>query len=505
MDIWNVIEAFRENGLNTLEPTNEVSVARLETLISSLYHNLNKRLPTNQQVPVDSKAGLLLNWLLSAYTSDNSGIRVFSIKVALAIMCAGKLVDKLRCENALTLIYLCAISYANISLCFLSSSHSDIFSQISDGAGQLIHWKAIDFIREILALPAAVYESPTFRYEEGLENELFPIENKITVNDFIATMVSEPGHACLVWLALLHRLATVENVVHPTICSSCQRENFTGFRYRCQNSRCHGYQLCQDCFWQGRISQNHQNDHEVKEYSCYKSPSKQIGHSLRKSFRCVPEKQTAGVLPKFPDQPEKTLNLSHIVPPSPLPSHHNGFSDGMYDRSSTLDSRATGRSLDSTMMNTMGEQTMQRTFNSSDDPHTMMARYAARLAKEGKEGGSGVTESTTQKTQRELISQLESKNKEIMREIQKLRQQEQEAMGTESPQLVSELRALRQRKGELEGHLGALQDSRRQLMQQLEGLMKLLKNHQTQSPRSTPNSSPRSAKSPPIPQGKLHD
>lgn len=98
VDIWNVIEAFRENGLNTLEPANEVSVARLETLISSLYHNLNKRLPTNQQVPVDSKAGLLLNWLLSAYTSDNSGIRVFSIKIALAIMCAGKLVDKLRCK-----------------------------------------------------------------------------------------------------------------------------------------------------------------------------------------------------------------------------------------------------------------------------------------------------------------------------------------------------------------------------------------------------------------------
>lgn len=99
MDIWNVIEAFRENGLNTLEPQNEVSVARLETLISSLYHNLNKRLPTKEQVPVDSKASLLLNWLLTAYTNDNSGkIRVFSIKVALAIMCAGKLVDKLRCK-----------------------------------------------------------------------------------------------------------------------------------------------------------------------------------------------------------------------------------------------------------------------------------------------------------------------------------------------------------------------------------------------------------------------
>lgn len=68
VDIWNVIEAFRENGLNTLEPQSEVSVARLETLVSSLYHNLNKRLPTAQQVPVDSKAGLLLNWLLAAYS-----------------------------------------------------------------------------------------------------------------------------------------------------------------------------------------------------------------------------------------------------------------------------------------------------------------------------------------------------------------------------------------------------------------------------------------------------
>jgi hypothetical protein len=221
----------------------------------------------------------------------------------------------------------------------------------------------------------------------------------------------------------------------------------------------------------------------------------------------VPEKQTTGLqnLPKFPDQPEKTLNLSHIVPPSPLPSHHshsNGYNDAIFDRCSTLDSRATGRSLDSSMMNAAGEQTMQRTINSNDDTHTIMARYAARLAKEGSKDStsSGLSETTTQKTQRELIAQLESKNKEIMREIQKLRQQEQDVSSNqENPQLVTELRALRQRKGELEGHLGALQDSRRQLMQQLEGLMKLLKNHQTQSPRSTPNSSPRSGKSPPIP------
>ncbi|XP_039228468.1 dystrobrevin beta isoform X2 [Drosophila yakuba] len=495
VDIWNVIEAFRENGLNTLEPQSEVSVARLETLVSSLYHNLNKRLPTAQQVPVDSKAGLLLNWLLAAYTSDNSGkIRVFSIKVALATMCSGKLVDKLRY----------------------------IFSQISDGAGQLVAWKLGEFLREVLALPAAVYESPTFHYKEGLEEEIFPAENKVTVNDFMATLMSEPGPSCLVWLPLVHRLATVETIVHPTVCSVCHKENFTGFRYRCQ--RCHAYQLCQECFWHGKTSLNHQNDHEVKEYSSYKSPSKQIGHSLRKSFRCVPEK-TVQVLPRFPDQPEKTLNLSHIVPPSPLPSH-NGFSDpsglvhghhgphpglpgqhGLFDRSSTLDSRATGRSLDSASGTAGTTMSRVAAASANDEEHRLIARYAARLAQENR-APSNLPDNATpigtdnSRAQRELIAQLESKNKEIMREIARLRrQQETEQMAPENPALINELRALRQRKGELEGHLGALQDSRRQLMEQLEGLMRMLKNQQTASPRSTPNSSPRSGKSPPMPGG----
>ncbi|KAM7345140.1 dystrobrevin isoform 2-T4 [Cochliomyia hominivorax] len=498
VDIWNVIEAFRENGLNTLEPQSDVSVARLETLVSSLYHNLNKRLPTAQQVPVDSKAGLLLNWLLAAYTSDNSGkIRVFSIKVALATMCSGKLVDKLRY----------------------------IFSQISDGAGQLVSWKLGEFLREVLALPAAVYESPTFHYKEGLEEQIFSSENKVTVNDFMATLMSEPGPSCLVWLPLLHRLATVETIVHPTICSVCHKENFTGFRYRCQ--RCHAYQLCQECFWHGKTSLNHQNDHEVKEYSSYKSPSKQIGHSLRKSFRCVPEKTTQ-VLPRFPEQPEKTLNLSHIVPPSPLPSH-NGFSDPsmyhglggtipggvggglpsglMFDRSSTIDSRATGRSIDSA---NGAASSRVAAASANDEEHRLIARYAARLAQENRAPSSSASNADNQhpitsdnsRAQRELITQLESKNKEIMREIARLRrQQEAEQMAPENPALISELRALRQRKGELEGHLGALQDSRRQLMEQLEGLMRMLKNQQSSSPRSTPNSSPRSGKSPPMPGG----
>lgn len=43
-----------------------------------------------------------------------------------------------------------------------------------------------------------------------------------------------------------------------------------------------------------------------------KSPSKQIGRTLRKSFRCIPDKDKSNI-PRFPEELEKPINLSHIV------------------------------------------------------------------------------------------------------------------------------------------------------------------------------------------------
>lgn len=81
----------------------------------------------------------------------------------------------------------------------------------------------------MLALPAAVYESPTFNYTDSLANTIFnpvsvaarphrsttndrSLQNvKVTVNDFLDTLMSDPGPPSLVWLPLLHRIANVEN------------------------------------------------------------------------------------------------------------------------------------------------------------------------------------------------------------------------------------------------------------------------------------------------------
>lgn len=66
-----------------------------------------------------------------------------------------------------------------------------------------------------------------------------------------------------------------------------------------------------------------------------------------------------------------------------------------------------------------------------------------------------------------------------MREIARLRKQQemedQTLQSQQNPTLLAELKVLRQRKEELEQHLSTLQESRRELMVQLEGLMKLLK------------------------------
>ncbi|XP_078611716.1 dystrobrevin beta-like isoform X17 [Branchiostoma floridae x Branchiostoma japonicum] len=483
VDIWNMIEAFRENGLNTLELTTELNVSRVESIVSSIMYQLNKRLPSTHQINVDQSISLLLNWLMSAYDPEAlAKMSVFSIKMALSTMCAGKLVDKLRY----------------------------IFSQISDSRGQLVYPKFDQFLQEALALPSAVYEGPSFGYNETAAKSCFQSAQRVTINDFLDVMMADPGPPCLVWLPLMHRMANVENVFHPVECAYCQRESMMGFRYKCQ--RCFNYQLCQNCFWRGYTSGNHTTDHEMKEYSSWKSPAKQFGHALKKSFRCVP-KHAEPNHPRFPDEPEQTLDLSNIVPPSPPPALANESA-----LATSISSEHTTPTKRAFPVDTMDSTTRM------DDEHRLIARYAARLAAEQNEQNTTPVDVSpllhqsrspgtelalnldANRQQRELIAELEHKNREIMREIQRLRQEHDEASRgmdeSRNPTLLAELRLLRQRKDELELRMSALQESRRELMVQLEGLMKLLKSHgSSPTPRSTPGGSPLtgSAKSPPAP------
>ncbi|XP_035994164.1 dystrobrevin alpha isoform X11 [Fundulus heteroclitus] len=423
VDIWNVIEAFRENGLNTMDLTAELAVARLEMVLSTLFYQLNKRMPTTHQISVEQSVGLLLNFLLAAYDPEGHGkMSVFVAKMALASICGGKILDKLRY----------------------------IFSQISDSAGIMVYSQFDQFLREVLKLPMAVFEGPSFGYTEQAARACFSQQKKVSLNTFLDTLMSDPPPQCLVWLPLMHRLANVENVFHPVECSYCHTESMMGFRYRCQ--QCHNYQLCQDCFWRGHASGSHSNQHQMKEYTSWKSPAKKLSHVLSKSLSCASSREP--LHPMFPDMPEKPLNLAHVV--------------------------------------------LLESSNHQDEEHCLIARYAARLAADAAAQQQRVPTDLpysldVNKQQRQLIAELESKNREILQEIQRLRLQHEEASqqppdrGQQNPTLLAELRLLRQRKDELEQRMSSLQESRRELMVQLEQLMMLLKTQGPGSPRSSPS------------------
>ncbi|XP_077470741.1 dystrobrevin alpha isoform X2 [Stigmatopora argus] len=498
IDIWNIIETFRENGLNTMELDAELPVARLEVVLSTILYQLNKRMPTTHQINVEHSISLLLNFLLAAYDLEGHGkVSVFVVKMALATFCGGKILDKLRY----------------------------IFSQISDPAGIMDYAQFDLFLKEVLKLPMAVFEGPSFGYTEQAAKSCFMQQKKVSLNIFLDTLMSDPPPQCLVWLPLMHRLANVENVFHPVECSYCHTESMMGFRYRCQ--QCHNYQLCQDCFWRGHASGSHSNQHQMKEYTSWKSPAKKLSHALSKSLSCASSREP--LHPMFPDMPEKPLNLAHIVPPRPMniPSEYS-FSHSMPTSGNPYSTKKLHCNLDAVdrladehiliglyvkLLQNNPKTCLLESSNHQDEEHSLIARYAARLAADAASQHRAPADLPcsldANKQQRQLIAELESKNREILQEIQRLRLQHEEASqplpdrGQQNPTLLAELRLLRQRKDELEQRMSSLQESRRELMVQLEQLMMLLKlaeeqKQATQGPGS-PRSSPSHTVSRPIP------
>ncbi|XP_048662320.1 dystrobrevin alpha isoform X18 [Marmota marmota marmota] len=505
VDIWNVIEALRENALNNLDPNIELNVARLEAVLSTIFYQLNKRMPTTHQIHVEQSISLLLNFLLAAFDPEGHGkISVFAVKMALATLCGGKIMDKLRY----------------------------IFSMISDSSGVMVYGRYDQFLREVLKLPTAVFEGPSFGYTEQSARSCFSQQKKVTLNGFLDTLMSDPPPQCLVWLPLLHRLANVENVFHPVECSYCHSESMMGFRYRCQ--QCHNYQLCQDCFWRGHAGGSHSNQHQMKEYTSWKSPAKKLTNALSKSLSCASSREP--LHPMFPDQPEKPLNLAHIVdtwPPRPVTSMNDTlFSHSVPSSGSPFITRSSPPKDSEVEQNKMlaraapallkgkgiqyslnvadrladehvliglyvnmlrnNPSCMLESSNRLDEEHRLIARYAARLAAESSSSQPTQQRSApdisftidANKQQRQLIAELENKNREILQEIQRLRLEHEQASqptpekAQQNPTLLAELRLLRQRKDELEQRMSALQESRRELMVQLEGLMKLLKEEE---------------------------
>uniref|UniRef100_A0A3P9JHR4 Dystrobrevin n=1 Tax=Oryzias latipes TaxID=8090 RepID=A0A3P9JHR4_ORYLA len=470
IDIYNVIEAVRDAGLNAVELNAGISVTRLENLVSSLFNQLSKRLPTTHTINPQESTVLLVQFILAAVDCEpESRLTVLSVKAMLATLCGGKLVDKLRY----------------------------VFSQVSDSHGALVLSKFDSFLQEVLKLPTAVLEGPAFGYTNTAARSCFPQQKRVMLNLFLDIVVEPPQ--CLIWWPLMHRLANVEHVYHPVSCSYCHDNGMTGFRYRCL--RCRGYQLCQNCFWRGKASGSHSSQHQMKEHSSWKSPAKKLGRALSRTLGCVSSREPPH--PIYPEEPERTLNLANIVPCRPIGTDGEAMllsSSGPESSKSLTAARRINEehALIAAYVNRL--QNSPRAVDSpsrQDEEHKLIARYTSRLAETD---GTGMIPSRSinfdaNKQKRELIAQLECKNREILAEIKRLRAEHDAACqpspgrSSTNPTLLAELRQLRQRKDELEQRMSSLQESRRELMVQLEGLMKLLKDEEQRQAAQAASSS----------------
>lgn len=219
LDLLNVIESLRECltwpsselSSNSLSPTNRrtptpiqnslsnndqyLSLNRLTTFLTSIYTNLNKRLPQAQQIlHIETCVHSAIAWFLYVYNnnndlSNNFSIRFNSFRAVLVLLCTGKLVDKMR--HLFT-------SYLSPSL----SGNSLTFGQIDE------------LLREILALPYALQEISYSTYRSNNAQLIFSHLSATSVNltDFLDTLIyNDATPNCLQWLIIFHRLISVEN------------------------------------------------------------------------------------------------------------------------------------------------------------------------------------------------------------------------------------------------------------------------------------------------------
>lgn len=189
----NVIESLRESlqiltserRTSTLLTTNH-----LRQFLTSIYTNLNKRLPFSQQIHhIDHCVHSAIAWFLFVYKTPTNSISFTSFRVVLILLCTGKLIDKMR----------------------------HLFTSMNSTTQTLSYIQIDQLLHEILALPYALQEISRTSWEKKYARLIFShFSSPITWTDFLDNLVyknCKPN--CLQWLIIFHRLITVENGEFP--------------------------------------------------------------------------------------------------------------------------------------------------------------------------------------------------------------------------------------------------------------------------------------------------
>uniref|UniRef100_A0A915Q5I9 RNA helicase n=1 Tax=Setaria digitata TaxID=48799 RepID=A0A915Q5I9_9BILA len=236
---------------------------------------------------------LLLNFILNVFDPARDGIlRTFSFRVLLATLCSSNLEDKYR--------YLYQLIANN------------------EGVDQK---KLALLLYDIIHIPKFFGEAAAFggsNVEPSVRScfEIAKYPRSISIDEFLNWLKKEPQS--IVWLPVVHRLASAEFAKHQAKCNVCKMFPIIGLRYRCL--RCFNVDVCQNCFFSQRLAKNHKLSHPIQEY-CLPTTSgedvRDFGLIMRNKLRSK-SKTRIGYLPVQTVDEGPPLETSNITPVNPL-------------------------------------------------------------------------------------------------------------------------------------------------------------------------------------------
>lgn len=455
-------DVFEAQGLRA-QNDRLLDVADMLRVLRELFSNCDET-PEQDHVIAD----LTLNWLLNVFDSQRTGqVRVLSFKVGLVILSRGTLEDKYR--------YL--------------------FRLIADPQQRADQRKLGLLLHDVLQIPRQLGEVAAFggsNIEPSVRSCLGEKEF-LEVTAFLAWLRQEPQS--LVWLPVLHRVAAAETAKHQAKCNVCKAYPLVGLRYRCL--KCFNFDMCQSCFFAGRLSKGHKLSHPMHEYCAATTSAEDVRdftRALRNKFkgkRHFQKHPRVGYLPV-----RSVLEGDELESPAATPARQNqpqqvhGSTQQPADMHSRLEiyaSRLAEVELRASSP-TSNNVRPQLGHLGDDDEHRLIADLCRGLEDDGGLPASPgqlmlVIDEEQRAELQNMIHELEQENVALRHEYEQLQrgsedgehmQNHHQKNSVQQQDVVAEARLLRQHKGRLEARMQILEDHNRQLEAQLQRLRQLL-------------------------------
>nr|XP_030143114.3 dystrophin isoform X17 [Taeniopygia guttata] len=422
-----------------------MDILQIINCLTTIYDRLEQE--HNNLVNVPLCVDMCLNWLLNVYDTGRTGrIRVLSFKTGVVSLCKAHLEDKYR--------YL--------------------FKQVASSTGFCDQRRLGLLLHDSIQIPRQLGEVASFggsNIEPSVRSCFQFANNKPEIEAalFLDWMRLEPQS--MVWLPVLHRVAAAETAKHQAKCNICKECPIIGFRYR--SLKHFNYDICQSCFFSGRVAKGHKMHYPMVEY-CTPTTSgedvRDFAKVLKNKFRT---KRYFAKHPRMGYLPVQTVLEGDNM--ETLAEMEN--SNGSY----LNDSISPNESI--------------------DDEHLLIQHYCQSLNQESPlsqpQSPAQILISLESEERGELeriLADLEEENRNLQAEYDRLKQQhehkglsplpsppEMMPVSPQSPrdaELIAEAKLLRQHKGRLEARMQILEDHNKQLESQLHRLRQLLEQPQ---------------------------